>query len=548
MTVRLRVDRGEARLKELAMRGRLVAGAAVAVMAVAGIALPVIGLPPAPAQASGGILATTYMEQPGYPVLNNTGTTVAVTTAAVGDVMLVMAHTAPSSGTSDVASITDGSGRVAWQSAKSAGFTNHPSGDAVEIWYGVVKSVGPTTIDVHWAGTTFDHFVWAAEWSSGQGATTSWSVVSKGAENGAVGIGTTCAFPPLTTGSAGGLYWGWAYGSAQGSAGHSPGFSYYVTTAKTHQNVLVSALAADTTAAPTFVQAAATSWYDAAAVVMQATGPVPSPSATGTGATGPGSGSSGYDMVAADGGVFVFPTGQAAGYYGSLPGDGVSVDDVVGMVATPSDDGYFLVGADGGVFAFGDAPYLGSLPGSGVHVGDVRAIVGTSDNRGYFLVGADGGVFAFGDAPYLGSLPGSGVHVDDVVGIAATPDDDGYWLVTATGQVDGYGDAVGHGSVTGSPSAVSGIESTPDGQGYWVVTQNGSVYAFGDAAFLGSLPQVAVTPTKPVVELVPTADRRGYWLIGADGGIFSFGDATFDGSLPQVGVHVADVVGAVPTT
>ncbi len=107
-----------------------------------------------------------YTEQAGYPAVNNTGTTLPVTTAAVGDVMLVMAHTAPSSGTSDVTSITDSNSRITWQAAKSAGFTNHPSGDAIEIWYGVVKSIGATTIDVHWSGTTFDHFVWADEWKS----------------------------------------------------------------------------------------------------------------------------------------------------------------------------------------------------------------------------------------------------------------------------------------------------------------------------------------------------------------------------------------------
>ena len=181
-----------------------------------------------------------YAEQPGYPALNNTGTTLPVTTAAVGDVMLVMAHTAPSSGTSDVTSITDSNGRITWQAAKSAGYTNHPSGDAIEIWYGVVKSVGSTTIDAHWSGTTFDHFVWAAEWTSGQGPTTSWSAAAGGVKNSIVGTGTTCSFPTLTAGSAGGLYWGWAYGSAKGSAGSSPGFSYYVTTDVTHWNVLVS--------------------------------------------------------------------------------------------------------------------------------------------------------------------------------------------------------------------------------------------------------------------------------------------------------------------
>ena len=50
-----------------------------------------------------------------------------------------------------------------------------------------------------------------------------------------------------------------------------------------------------------------------------------------------------------------------------------------------------------------------------------------------------------------------------------------------------------------------------------------------------------------MIGIVHTADTAGSWLIGADGGI-AFGDAGFVGSLPGVGVHVGDVVGAVPTT
>ncbi len=257
---------------------------------------------------------------------------------------------------------------------------------------------------------------------------------------------------------------------------------------------------------------------------------------------------SGYDLVGQDGGVFVFPTGQSGGFYGSLPGLGVHVDDIVGMVPSPDDKGYFLVGQDGGVFAFGDAPFLGSLPGLGVHVDDIKGIVPTSDNRGYFLVGQDGGVFAFGDAPFLGSLPGRGIHIDDVIGIAATPSDKGYWVVAGNGTVYGFGNAPAFGSATGTPSPVSGIASTPDGGGYWIVTQNGSVYTFGDAGAYGSLPALGVKPSRPVIGLVPTSDQHGYWLIGGDGGIFAFGDAPFVGSLPGLGIHITDIVGAVPTT
>jgi len=255
----------------------------------------------------------------------------------------------------------------------------------------------------------------------------------------------------------------------------------------------------------------------------------------------------GYDLVGRDGGVFVFPTGQSGGFYGSLPQLGVLVSDIVGMVPTSDDHGYFLVGSDGGVFAFGDAPFFGSLPGIGDHTTDITGIVPTSDNHGYFLVGSDGGVFAFGDAPFLGSLPGVGVHATTIIGIAATPQDTGYWLVAADGSVYAFGTADFFGSASGTGSPVSAIESTLDGGGYWIVTQNGSVYPFGDSQSFRDLPDLGVPPAKPVIGLVPTSDDNGYWLIGSDGGIFAFGDAPFVGSLPQVGASVTDIVGAVPT-
>jgi hypothetical protein len=260
-----------------------------------------------------------------------------------------------------------------------------------------------------------------------------------------------------------------------------------------------------------------------------------------------GAAPSGYDLVGHDGGVFVFPTGQAGGFYGSLPGLGVQVTNIVGMVPTANDAGYFLVGSDGGVFAFGNAPFENSLPGIGVHVSNIVGIVPTSNDQGYFLVGSDGGVFTFGNAPFLGSLPSIGVNVTNIIGIAANPSDTGYWLVAANGTVYSFGTATNFGSVTGTSSPVCAIESTPDGGGYWIVAQNGAVYTFGDAGAFGNLPALGVSPAHPIIGLVPTSDDSGYWLIGSDGGIFAFGDAPFVGSLPGLGVSVTDIVGAVPT-
>jgi sugar lactone lactonase YvrE len=257
----------------------------------------------------------------------------------------------------------------------------------------------------------------------------------------------------------------------------------------------------------------------------------------------------GYDLVGSDGGVFVFDApGQTGGFFGSLPGIHVTpAAPIVGLVPTLTDQGYFLVGDDGGVFAFGTAPFLGSLPGKGVvPSAPIVGIVAADTDKGYFLVGRDGGVFAFGNVPFLGSLPGRGVSVDNVIGIAATPSGNGYWVVTSTGTVYAFGAAKQLGTAKGTTSPVAAIAGTPTGGGYWITTQNGTVKPFGNAKGFGTLPALKVTPALPVIGIVHTSGTAGYWLIGSDGGIFAFGDAGFVGSLPGVGVHVTNIVGAVP--
>jgi hypothetical protein len=259
---------------------------------------------------------------------------------------------------------------------------------------------------------------------------------------------------------------------------------------------------------------------------------------------------SGYDLVGADGGVFVFdPPAHSGGFYGSLPSIRVVPNQpIVGIVPTVDDRGYFLVAADGGVFSFGNAPYLGSLPG--IHVvpnARITGIVAANTDRGYFLVGSDGGVFSFGTVPFLGSLPGDGVHVNDIVGIAATPTGNGYWLIASTGQVYAFGAAQQLGTPLGTSSPVSAIAGTPTGGGYWVTTRNGTVYAFGKAKSFGTLPAIHVTPNRPIIGIVHTDGTQGYWLVGSDGGIFAFGNADFIGALPSV-AQVDDIVGAVATT
>ena len=76
-----------------------------------------------------------------------------------------------------------------------------------------------------------------------------------------------------------------------------------------------------------------------------------------------------------------------------------------------------MVGSDGGVFAFGDAGFVGSVPGLGIKVTNITGVVATPDGKGYWMVGKDGGVFAFGDAGFVGSIPGLGITVNNIVAV-----------------------------------------------------------------------------------------------------------------------------------
>jgi hypothetical protein len=239
----------------------------------------------------------------------------------------------------------------------------------------------------------------------------------------------------------------------------------------------------------------------------------------------------GYWEVAGDGGVFAY---GAAQFYGSVPGVGVSVNNIIGMARTPSDKGYWVVGKDGGVFAFGDARFYGSLPGLNIHVGNIVGMAPTKDGLGYWLVGSDGGVFAFGNAGFFGSMGGKPLN-KPVQAIAPTATSQGYWLAAEDGGVFAFGDAPFLGSMGGQPLnyPVVDIDATPDGRGYWLTAEDGGVFAYGNAGFYGSL---AGQPLNGHINsMAITPDGKGYWLNGCDGGIFAFGNAPFYGSQPRYG-------------
>ncbi|HEY5024529.1 MAG TPA: hypothetical protein VII76_06105 [Acidimicrobiales bacterium] len=245
----------------------------------------------------------------------------------------------------------------------------------------------------------------------------------------------------------------------------------------------------------------------------------------------------GYDLAAADGGVFNFGTAPFEGSVGGSPLDA----PVVGMAGDVRSGGYWEVASDGGVFSF-DAPFHGSMGGTALNAPIVGMV---SDNLtgGYWLVASDGGVFAF-DAPFYGSMGGAPLN-QPIVGMAAMPFGTGYWLVAKDGGVFAFGNAAFDGSMGGSVlhSPVVGMAADTSTGGYWLVASDGGVFAF-DAPFDGSMGGTGLDA--PIVGMAAPRDAGGYWLVGSDGGIFNFGDAEFAGSMGGSSLD-APVVGMAPT-
>jgi hypothetical protein len=158
------------------------------------------------------------------------------------------------------------------------------------------------------------------------------------------------------------------------------------------------------------------------------------------------SGTTGYWLVASDGGIFTFGD---AGYYGSTGGI-VLNKPIVGMAPTPDGKGYWLVASDGGIFTFGDAGYYGSTGGIVLLNKPIVGMAPTPDGKGYWLVASDGGIFTFGDAGYYGSEPSIGLSVENIVGIAPSPTGNGYWIEGSDGRVSAFGDASPEGSMLGT--------------------------------------------------------------------------------------------------
>lgn len=228
----------------------------------------------------------------------------------------------------------------------------------------------------------------------------------------------------------------------------------------------------------------------------------------------------GYWLASNNGGVYSF----GENFFNSLPGQNVSVTNIVG-IAAHGNTGYWLVGADGGVFCFGSAGFHGSLGGVKLNA-PIVGMAPTPSGNGYYLVAEDGGVFCFGDCTFRGSMGGTKLNAP-MVGISVTAS--GYRLFGADGSVFDFGPGF-YGSAVGTrlnAPIVAGL-STASGNGYWLFGADGGVFCFGDAVFYGSLGGLKLNA--PIAGAAKPSSGQGYWLVGKDGGVFSFGNVRFLGA------------------
>ena len=242
--------------------------------------------------------------------------------------------------------------------------------------------------------------------------------------------------------------------------------------------------------------------------------------------------------------------------FGSLPGLGVRVDNIVGIVPTDNFTGYDLVGSDGGVFVFPtgqSSGYFGSLPGLGVRVDNIVGIVPTDNFTGYDLVGSDGGVFVFptGQSSRLlrivaGSRGQGRQHRrhrrESRRSVATFSSGE-----TAASSPSGthHSSALCPGSASMSMTSRAFPPPPTDRATTWSDRTDPCIHSVTPGP--SDRCRQSGVSVSDIVGIVPNPDSKGYWLVGADGGVFAFGDAPNLGSLPGVGVNVDDVVGAVPT-
>ena len=226
--------------------------------------------------------------------------------------------------------------------------------------------------------------------------------------------------------------------------------------------------------------------------------------------------SSGYWLVASDGGIFTFGDAQ---FYGSTGAIHLN-RPIVGMAATPSGHGYWLVASDGGIFSFGDAHFYGSTGGIAPEPAD-RRDGRDAAGHGYWLVASDGGIFSFGDARFYGSTGAIQLN-QPIVGMAATPTGHGYWLVASDGGIFRFGDAASRLDRRSELEPADRRHGRDADRARLLARRVRRRHLHVRRRALLRLDR-GLRVCHPIVGMAADTGRHGYSLVASDGGIFPFG-------------------------
>lgn len=163
----------------------------------------------------------TFSLSTGFPHAGS-GTTDAITVAAVGDAVLVGVWNFPNTDT-DTA-ISDTNSRITWD-ATPVLFNDTVNGLWLMLWKGVATSAGTTTVTVTQSGVPSFSSISAISFTPSAAAT--WTITSSGHTTGP--SGTAITFPSLTPTDSNSLYVGFGTvgsGTMSGTAGTPSGFLY----------------------------------------------------------------------------------------------------------------------------------------------------------------------------------------------------------------------------------------------------------------------------------------------------------------------------------
>ncbi len=252
--------------------------------------------------------------------------TIAVSPAAVGNVLALAVETKFPPGSSFTAASVSGGGVSAWTRSYSSLMSDGTHG--ADLWWGVITAIGPATITVDYtAGSTSGDPESATsldvqEFASSAGAATAWSVDGVGKVD--TGFASTApSYPTLTPASPGEAYFGYLAVPGAVGAGSTPGVVYQVDS---RGNQSVYAAPISTTITP--IATGSSQTFFSVGMLLCANQPAGSPTVTGV---SPGSGPSAGGMSVQISGTNL--SGATGVRFGSTPG-AITSNSATTIVAT----------------------------------------------------------------------------------------------------------------------------------------------------------------------------------------------------------------------